>query len=323
MILLDEIKNFGACDFGYTEEDLPVSYDHYLNWLKENKHGPLLYLADHRKEKRASLKNFYPEFQSALVFLFSYNETSRELKAFYQTPESNGLKIASYVFAYEGRDYHFEIKERLEKIKTHLKLEGVLTLDVHPVLERDLAYRSGLGWFGKNSMLINREHGSFFLIGSLLLKQKLNLPQKKIETDHCGQCRACIDACPTLAIDEKMRTLDASKCISSITIEIFKEEQVVLPQGYPQGTGEIFGCDICQDVCPWNLRLDRFLSPAKALLDNPIKAFFLNLQVELVMKKLNELSLKQFKTYFKHTPMERTGKNGVLKNLKILARSKS
>jgi epoxyqueuosine reductase len=323
MILLDELKNFGAVDFGYTEEDLPVSYDQYLKWLEQNKHGPLKYLADHRKEKRASLKNFYPEFKSALVFLFSYNEKSRELKAFYQTPESNGLKIASYVFAFEGKDYHFEIKDRLEKIKAHLKLTGVLTLDVHPVLERDLAYRSGLGWFGKNSMLINREHGSFFLIGSLLLAEKLNLPQKKLETDHCGQCRACIDACPTIAIDENTRTLDAAKCISSISIEIFKENAIAIPEGYPQNKGEIFGCDICQDVCPWNLRLEKFLPPAKQLPHSVIKKYFLDLPLPTIITNLTALSLTQFKKTFAQTPLERTGKNGLLKNLQLLIRPKN
>jgi epoxyqueuosine reductase len=323
MTLLDDLKAFGVTDFGYTEEDLPVSYQQYLNWLDQNKHGPLKYLADHRKEKRASLKNFYPEFQSALVFLFSYNEKSRELKAFYQTPESNGLKIASYVFAFDGKDYHFEIKDRLEKIKSYFKLDGVLTLDVHPVLERDLAYRSGLGWFGKNSMLINRTHGSFFLIGSLLLAQKLKLPQKKLETDHCGQCRACIDACPTVALDENTRTLDAAKCISSISIEIFKEDGIAIPLGYPQIKGEIFGCDICQDVCPWNLRLERFLAPAKQMSKTIIKDFFLTPPFNKVLEKLTLLSLTQYKASFARTPLERTGKNGLLKNLRLLIRSKS
>src|SRR5690606_36367541 len=159
-------------DWSYTEELGPLSYDHYLNWLKEGKHGPLSYLEGERADKRKSLDEVFPGCQSAIVFLFSYAEKKYALEQ-----ENLGeAKIASYVTSFDGLDYHYVLRERLEKIATELKqqypdLEAMPSLDVLPVLGRDLALRSGLGWFGKNSMLIHREHGSFTMIGALLLNQ--------------------------------------------------------------------------------------------------------------------------------------------------------
>src|SRR5690606_37580433 len=134
----------------------PLSFDHYLNWLNDKKHGPLNYLADERAQKRKNLREVFPECQSALVFLFDYAEKKYAL----ENEELGEAKIASYVMAYDGIDYHYVIRERLEKIAQTLardlpQLKWQFALDVQPVLERDLALRSGLGWFGRNSMLIH------------------------------------------------------------------------------------------------------------------------------------------------------------------------
>ncbi len=168
------LKDNQIIDWGMTSESAPKSFDRYDKWVQSGHHGPLNYLSDHRKDLRKNLKYLYPEFQSALVFLFDYTSERKRLET--QTPKN---KVASYVSGFDGEDYHPWIKERLESVlrvlqKKHEGLEGHFSIDAQPVLERDLAYRAGLGWFGKNSMLISKNHGSFFIIGSILLNKKIS-----------------------------------------------------------------------------------------------------------------------------------------------------
>lgn len=320
------LTSFQVVDWGYTEELNPHSYAHYENWVEKDQHGSLNYLSDHRKEARKSLTEVFPECQSAFVFLFSYHPQKLAAEEFYNSPESNGLRMASYVTAFNGEDYHKILAHRLNELGEELKRNGHgplkwrLSLDIQPVLERDLAFRSGLGWFGKNSMLINRHHGSFLMIGSLLVDKKFDIETKPFESDHCGQCRACIEACPTDALVEGQKTLIAEKCISTFTIEHFKE--VEAPRGMEKGSGEIFGCDICQDVCPWNKRpIRQGLSPApqvefkegnKRLID-----LFLRPEIGEVIEKIEDYSSRGFAKEFRETPLGRTGKKGLLKNLKF------
>lgn len=332
MILEDKkkLESLGIVDFGYTTEATPFTRDQYNQWVGNDNHLPLTYLEGERQEKRQSLKTHWPEFQSALVFLFSYHETHQRLQSFYQNdPHWNGLKIASYTLGFEGSDYHHLIKERLIEIGESLKnefssLEYKLTLDTHPVLERDLAMRAGIGWFGKNSMLINRHHGSFLIIGSLLLNKELEsvyiYNKNKIETDHCGQCTKCIEACPTEAIDRNTRTIKARDCISTFTIEQFKldtipSEKMTLKDGF------IFGCDICQDVCPWNQKVDRQKpvtdSDFKFEFQNNITNFFLKQSPDSLQKELESMSEGAFRRQFQNTSFERSGRRGLLKNIKF------
>lgn len=319
------IKDKGIVDWGYTEELMPRSFGHFDSWVKRGDHGSLNYLSDYRKEKRESLEHIFPEAKSALVFLFSYHQSRNDLAEFYKSKKSNGLKVASYVLGFSGKDYHEVVREKLLNISEALKKEKPelmtkLSLDIQPVLERDLAYRSGLGWFGKNSMLISKGQGSFFIIGSLILNQKLELPKRDLEADHCGQCRACIDACPTIAIDEKSRTIIADKCISTYTIELFKDNSPP-PKGMENANGEIFGCDICQDVCPWNKRIDRLgLFPGDFTklegAEGPVLSLLQD-KAEVALKNLENYSGRGFVRAFKGTPLERTGKVGLIKNLKF------
>lgn len=310
-ISIENLSNRKIIDWGYTEVLEAVSFDKYKNWVDKDLHLPLTYLSDHRLEKRKNLQNFYPSAASSLVFLFQYTETKKALLS-----SNMSSNIAAYTLGFEGEDYHFWIKKQLEEIGAALQsevpeLEFKITLDIHPVLDRDLAYRSGLGWFGKNSMLISQTHGSYFLIGSIILNKKLFLNTNSTVADHCGSCTRCLDACPTSAIIPGEYTIDTKKCISTHTIELFKD--VAPPKGYPTKTKEIFGCDICQDVCPWNSKPLGKIEEGE--LDSKLVTFF-NRDISEIYLSIKDMSNNEFKRFFFGTSFYRSGKRGILKNLK-------
>ena len=331
-MILDKLKDqafleeLGIVDWSYTNQLEPVSFERYDKWVKREDHGALHYLGDHRREARRSLNSVLPDCKSALIFLFTYHPQKRALEEVYKNDHWNGLKLGSYVLGFNGVDYHYEVKSRLSRIGDALKesvenLEYTHALDVHPVLERDLAFRSGLGWFGKNSMMISKEYGSYTILGTLLLNKELNLEGKKREVDHCGKCRACVDACPTDAIDIEARSIKANLCISTFTIELFKDAPA--PKGMEQSNGEFFGCDICQEVCPWNkrpLRLDRveaaesgaFLKQNELIINK-----FLLRPIDEIEEDLEATSNNKFAKNYKFTPLGRTGRKGLLKNIKF------
>ena len=304
--MLDEkfLNTLSVVDWGYTDQLEAVSYSHFKEWSESHRSGILDYLKGERADKRHSLSSYYPECQSALVFLFDYSKARVALKK-----KKYIRQIASYVLGFKGFDYHFILKDSLQQIAQHHQIDHFkISLDTQPVLERDLAYRAGLGWFGKNSMLINRKKGSYFIIGSLLLNRKLPLEKRKNDVDHCGTCRACLDACPTSAIEEDTRTLIADQCISTYTIELFKDAEP--PRGYEKSDW-IFGCDICQDVCPWNDKV--LLNQSPELSPSLIEDYFLK---QNDFSELEKMSKREFRKKFKSTPLERTGRDGLLKNLK-------
>ena len=310
------LNEMGVSDWGYTTQSVPRSWEKFKSWIHNKGEGDLLYLSDHRKNLRADIKNFFPEFQSALVFLFDYTGVKKSLKDY----EMN-QKIAAYSMAFDGDDYHFVIKNRLEKIalelKKNFKFKWVISLDIHPVMERDLAYRAGLGWFGKNSMLIHPKKGSYFLIGSLLLSIQLPVDAPLVVTDHCGSCRACVDACPTEAIDGNSRTLKANLCLSTFTIEKRKDEPP--PMGREKSPQEIFGCDICQDVCPWN-RKPLFKAQKQKFSEKGMEniRFWLLRSPSEIYLEISKMSGRAYQRLFKGSVFTRPGKKGILKNLKSL-----
>lgn len=326
MIDQELLTRLKVVDWSYTEELKAKSFQQFSNWVEQGHHGELNYLSDHRKDLRQKLDSIYPEAQSALVFLFDYFAERDELRKLYESPQSNGLKISSYVFGFNGADYHIEIANSLNQIanaikKNHPQLEWKIALDIHPVLDRDLAQRSGLGWFGKNSMLIHQRYGSFLMIGSIILNQKLDLDTKKEDTDHCGNCTACIDACPTDAIDPNTRTLIANQCLSTWTIEMMKEVAPT-PKGAEKGSGEIFGCDICQDVCPWNKKRE---DTTKTELNDKHKLidFFLKRKPQTILNDLSQMSNNDFKKRFHQTPLERTGKKALIRSISFWKKLKN
>lgn len=246
-----ELSTLGIVDWGYTTELKPRSFDRFEAWLPSAEASLPFLNSGKAKAYRSDLTVWWPEARSALVFLFSYAEAKRALL------DENQHRVAAYSLAFDGLDYHPVLKEHLgtvaKRLQQHLTFDWKHSHDTEPILERDLAQRAGLGWFGKNSMLIHRQHGSYFMIGALILNRELSLEAPQVDTDHCGQCRLCVEACPTDAIDPLARTIKVRQCISAWTIED-RDGDSVAPQGLEKSRGEVFGCDICQDVCPWNQR---------------------------------------------------------------------
>lgn len=253
-----ELTELGIVDWGYTSETVPRTFDKFKNWLPENGAKLPFMALEKNVNYRSDLKAWWPHARSAVVFLFSYAPAKKALL------EEKQFRVAGYALGFDGEDYHTVMKERLHLIGRKLQEKYPLQFrhshDTEAILERDLAYRSGLGWFGKNALLINRQHGSYFMLGSLIFDQELALETGSLSADHCGQCRACIDACPTDAINVETRTVVASKCISTWTIED-RSAETPAPLGMEKGRGEVFGCDICQDVCPWNQKPIAHIKP--------------------------------------------------------------
>lgn len=314
----DFLKKRQFLDWGYTEDPVPLSFHRYQSWIEKKNHLPLNYLGDYRKDKRENLKNVFPEFQSALVFLFPYHEVKKWML------EEEKFDVAAYSLGFEGEDYHYTLKKRLELIAIDMGIKNYfISLDAQPVLERDLAYRAGLGWFGKNSMLIHKKFGSYFLLGSLLLDQKVTFPdgvliKNKYEPDHCGNCRACIIACPTDAINEKTRTLNSSLCLATFSIEVFKDQPP--PVGSEHSRGEVFGCDICQDVCPWNKKsLNLFKAKFKIKESYGfLKQWFYEWPRSELLQVIEEFSNRGLRKKLWGTAFARPTRAGWIKNLKRL-----
>ncbi|MDZ4677088.1 MAG: tRNA epoxyqueuosine(34) reductase QueG [Oligoflexia bacterium] len=260
----DQIKILGRKYFdevAFTSATRPSTMDYYEKWIAEGQHGSMSYLARHQ-ERKSNPQLLLHNAKSWISFILNYDTQeplSIDLKDEFKKDKKGW--IARYA---RGTDYHFEIEARHQKLISELKMmyptHGFLScVDTKAVLERDVAQRSGLGWIGKNTCLINQEFGSFVFLSEILTT--LSLPQDKPVMDHCGTCTKCLDACPTKALVAPHK-LDAKKCISYWTIEVNEEPPKELSKNF--GTN-FFGCDICQDVCPWNQKSRRTqqLSPQK------------------------------------------------------------
>lgn len=238
------LKQAGFDHFGFTRLDKPLSMQIYREWLAKGYHGTMTYLAEHADQKEDSRK-FAPRAQSAIVIAkpyFPHPYANSESKAF-------GLRTALYA---QGSDYHLSFRAELEAIAVGLRgqfvnEEFLCFTDSAPILERDLAYRAGLGWVGKNTCLIDPQRGSLFFLGQILTSVSLDSTPATVK-DFCGTCDRCIRACPTQAIEEP-RKLNATKCISYWTIEARGDAP---PELRSKMSNWFFGCDICQTVCPWN-----------------------------------------------------------------------
>lgn len=266
-------------------------------WLEQGYHGEMHYMSNHF-ELRVDPTKLVPGAKSVITLLYNYFPDASQ--------EPSAPKIAKYAY---GEDYHLVIREKLKMLLQSIReelgnIEGRGFVDSAPVLERSWAQKSGLGWIGKNGNLINQKKGSFFFIATLItdLELEADIPHAK---DYCGTCSKCIDACPTEAILIN-KTIDASKCISYFTIELKSKD---LPEDLSSKSENwIFGCDICQDVCPWN----RFSSPHQHPELEPIKEL-----MQFDIEDWLHLNEDRFKTIFKRSPLKRSGFEGIKRNLRL------
>ena len=268
------------------------------NWLKKGMHGTMHYMEKYF-ELRVDPCKLVPGAKSVITLLLNYFPSQKQ--------NSDAPKISKYAY---GKDYHEVIKEKLKKLLEYIKSEtgeinGRGFVDSAPVLERSWAQRSGLGWVGKNGNLINRQNGSFFFIATLITDLDLVYDDPFVK-DYCGTCTRCIDACPTEAILPD-KVIDGSKCISYFTIEL---KEMLIPENMKgKFDNWIFGCDICQDICPWN----RFSTANKEEEFTPIPEI-----LNLTTKDWEEMSEEGFKKLFNSSPLSRTKFKGIQRNMKFL-----
>ncbi|MCB9224643.1 MAG: tRNA epoxyqueuosine(34) reductase QueG [Crocinitomicaceae bacterium] len=267
------------------------------NWLAKNYQGKMAYMANHF-DKRLDPRLLVDGAKSVISVLLNYYPE----KDLFQ---GKSLKISKYAY---GEDYHMVIKDKLETLLNEIKeqvgeINARCFTDSAPILDKAWAAKSGLGWIGKNANLISVQKGSFFFIGEIVIDVELDYDQPT--TDHCGTCTACIDACPTQAII-KPQLIDGSKCISYLTIEL-KDE--LLPSEFKDKMdGWVFGCDVCQDVCPWN----RFSKP------HSTKEFEPNEQ--LIAIDLVDLTEGVFNELFKYSAIKRPKFTGLKRNIDFVSK---
>jgi epoxyqueuosine reductase len=266
-------------------------------WLKRNYQGKMSYLENYF-DKRLDPTLLVPGAKSVVSLIYNYFP-QRDLA------KEGELKIAKYAY---GEDYHFVVKDKLKILLQEIhqsigEVHGRAFVDSAPVMERAWAKKSGLGWVGKNSLLLNREMGSFFFLAELIID--LDLEYDEPVKDYCGTCTACMDACPTEAITEAY-VVDGSKCISYFTIEL-KEE---IPSDVKGKFGDwIFGCDICQDVCPWN----SFAKPNQEPRFSPASGI-----ENMTRQEWMEITDEVFAKLFQHSPLKRTKLSGLRRNIEFV-----
>jgi epoxyqueuosine reductase len=282
----------GISKAGFLEQEAP----RLENWLNKNQHGQMSYM-ENNFDKRLNPTLLVDGAKSVVSLLLNYYPSE------IQNQES--YKISKYAY---GQDYHSVIKEKLKELLFSIQenigaVDGRAFVDSAPILDKAWAAKSGLGWIGKNSNLLTQQVGSFYFIAELIID--LELEYDHATTDHCGTCTACIDSCPTEAIVAPY-IVDGSKCISYFTIELKDNIPAEMKGKFDDWA---FGCDICQDVCPWN----KFSKPHSEPLFNP------NPEVLSMTKKdWEEITEETFKTVFKNSAVKRTKFEGFKRNINFI-----
>lgn len=267
-------------------------------WLQNGMHGTMHYMEKYF-DLRIDPTQLVPGAKSVITLLKNYYPEKEQ--------QTDGPKISKYAY---GKDYHEVIKKQLNDFLSLIKnkvgdIQGRGFVDSAPVLERSWAQRSGFGWIGKNGNLITRQNGSFFFIATLITDLELEYDDPFVK-DYCGTCTRCIDACPTDAILPG-KVIDGSKCISYFTIEL--KEMLIPREMNGRFDNWLFGCDTCQDVCPWN----RFSRPTTEKDFAPLPVI-----LNLSTKEWNEMTEESFKKLFKDSPIKRAKFSGIQRNLKFL-----
>jgi epoxyqueuosine reductase len=267
-------------------------------WLNKGMHGNMQYMENHF-DKRIDPRKLVDGAQSVITLLFNYFPSQQQ--------RQDAPRIAKYAY---GHDYHEVIRERLKTMLFRMQerigpVQGRGFVDSAPVLERAWAKRSGLGWIGKNGNLIHKQAGSFFFIATLITD--IELEYDGPVGDYCGSCTRCLDACPTEALVAP-GVVDGSKCISYFTIEL--KDQLIPDKMKGQFDDWMFGCDTCQDVCPWN----RFSKAHQEAEFTPVPAI-----LNFSTRDWEELTEEAFKTIFRHSPLKRSKFAGIRRNINFLS----
>ncbi len=298
-LIITKAKNLGFFDCGISKaEHLPIEEAKMESWLQNDCNGEMSYL-ERNRDKRYNPQKLVENANSVITVLYNYFPKK-------QLDYTDNYKISKYAY---GTDYHFVIKEKLRILLDFIVAKEKVNnarvfVDSAPVLDRAWAKRSGLGFIGKNTLLINKKGGSFFFIGHIILDIELNYNEQKDPKSYCGNCTSCIDACPTNAI--KTNFVDARSCLSYLTIEYNND----LPLNQKESFQDwIFGCDICQDVCPWN----RFSTPHNEPLFDPSQDL-----LDMKMANWNKLNKIQFNSLFKGSAVARTRYKGLKRNIDFL-----
>lgn len=299
LIIKELAQSFGFSQIGVSKADqLTEEAKRLENWLNAGHHGKMSYMENHF-DLRIDPRKLVPGAKSVISLTYNYHTTDKQ-----EDPEAP--KIASYAY---GRDYHKVVKKKLKHLMAEMRdrfgeIGGRAFVDSAPILERDWAKRSGLGWIGKHTLLLNRTQGSYFFLAELIID--LEMAYDHPVSDHCGTCAKCIDACPTDAISPSGYILDSQKCISYLTIEL-KDD---IPKEFSgQMENWMFGCDICQQVCPWN----RFASPHNEPDFKP--------KPELLQKskqEWQEITEEVFDHIFQGSAVKRTKYAGLKRNIEFL-----
>jgi epoxyqueuosine reductase len=307
-IIKEKARQLGFILAGVTTPEPPPHSSTFEHWLAQGHHGTMNYLATERsRTRRANPREILPECQSILVLATPYSPNlalsgaSRQANAV-EAPEAKG-QIASYAW---GNDYHDILPARMQELIQFIEeqvggpVRNRWYTDTGPILERDLAQRAGIGWIGKNTCLIHPKHGSYFLLSEIFLDLALE-PDPPFVTDHCGTCTRCIEACPTDCILPD-RTIDATRCISYLTIEL--KDDIPAELRDKMGTW-VFGCDVCQMVCPWN----RFAGEGDPAFGEKDPRPLLSEELALTTEAFNHR--------FKRSPFKRAKRRGYLRNVAV------
>lgn len=286
--------NCGISKADFLEEEAP----RLENWLKNNHHGEMKYMENYF-DKRLDPRLLVDDAKSVISLSLNYFTNEKQV-------DSEAPKISKYAY---GEDYHHVIKDKLKAllifIEEHIgAVHGRAFVDSAPVLDKAWAKKSGLGWVGKNANLISKTDGSFFFLAELIIDLELDYDHP-FQTDHCGTCTRCIDACPTEAIIAP-QIVNGSKCISYLTIEL-KDEIPLEFKGKMDNW--MFGCDVCQDVCPWN-RFSKTHTEPHFESNNGLLA--------LTKAELTEITDEVFKKVFKGSAVKRTKLSGLSRNINFL-----
>jgi epoxyqueuosine reductase len=279
-------------------EKLDTAGERLREWLARGFHASMAWM-ERETEKRSDPRLIFPEARSVIVFLHNYHTPHRH---------TSPGKISRYAW---GDDYHDVLREKMQTVLAELKVidanvEGKICVDTSPIMEKPWAVRAGLGWIGKHSNLITRDIGSWVFIGVMLLNVELE-PDAPFAEDHCGTCTACLEACPTNAIAEPY-VVNSARCISHATIELRGD---ALPDAVAENLdGWLYGCDVCQDVCPWN----RFETPTEEIRFEPR-----NNQTSLDPVSLSKMTHGEYVERFRGSAIKRAKLSGLQRNARYLS----